>query len=101
MVIRRWRTKALVVERAATAEHRCLVRRTQYLGTGLLLVGIGQALAVGNTNSSTRSSDANAIMLSCDQSSASTHDGQHLSSVTSAMVDGELNWCSRVSHCMK
>lgn len=46
MVVRRWRTKALGVEHAATVERRCLVRKTQYLETGLLLAGVIQPLAV-------------------------------------------------------
>jgi hypothetical protein len=33
-----------------------------------------------------RSSEASAMMPSCDQSRASIHEGQHLSSVTSVML---------------
>jgi hypothetical protein len=40
----------------------------------------------GNTSRSTRSSEATAMMPSCDQSIALTQHGQHFSSVTSAMT---------------
>ena len=45
MVVRRWRTKALGVEHAATVERRCLARKTQYLGTSLLLADVSYPLA--------------------------------------------------------
>lgn len=44
-VVRRWKTKALGAEHAATVEHRCLARKTQYLETGLLLADASHALA--------------------------------------------------------